>query len=94
MVFNSDKFECLRFWPGKTSKPDFSYKSPDGTLIEEKEDLRDLGVQKSSDLTFFHSYSEYCEQSQSVDRLGSQNLQKKVKIGDDDNMEILNSIQD
>ena len=52
MVFNSDKFECLRFWPGKTSKPDFAYKSPEGTLIEEKEDLRDLGVQISSDLTF------------------------------------------
>ena len=52
MVFNSDKFECLRFWPGKTSKPDFTYKFPDGTPIEEKEDLRDLGVQISSDLSF------------------------------------------
>jgi ribonuclease P/MRP protein subunit RPP40 len=30
MTFNSDKFECLRYWP-KNSKPDFSYKSPDGT---------------------------------------------------------------
>ena len=52
MVFNSDKFECLRFGPGKTSKPDFIYKSPDGSLIEEKDDLRDLRVQISSDLTF------------------------------------------
>ena len=25
MTFNSDKFECLRFWPGKTPKPDNSY---------------------------------------------------------------------
>ena len=31
MVFNSDKFECLRFWPGKTSKPDFAYKFPEAT---------------------------------------------------------------
>ena len=44
MVFNSDKFECLRFWPGKTLKPDFNYKSPEGSEIEEKQDLRDLGV--------------------------------------------------
>ena len=52
MVFNSDKFECLRFWPGKTSKPDHLYKSPSDTTIEEKPHLRDLGVEISSDLTF------------------------------------------
>ena len=52
MVFNSDKFECLRCWPGITNKPDFTYKSPDGSLIEEKENQRDLEVQISSDLTF------------------------------------------
>ena len=52
MVFNSDKFECLRFWPGKTSKSELKYKSPDGTIIEEKANLQDLGVQISSDLSF------------------------------------------
>jgi hypothetical protein len=52
MVFNSEKFECLRFWPGKTSVPEFVYKSPDGSIIEEKKNLRDLGVQVSSDLSF------------------------------------------
>ena len=52
MVFNSEKFECLRFWPGKVSKPDFLYKSPDGSDIEEKLHLRDLGVELSSDLSF------------------------------------------
>ena len=51
MTFNSDKFECLRFWPRK-SKPDFLYRSPDGTVIEEKQHLRDLGVEMASDLTF------------------------------------------
>ena len=35
MLFNSDKFECLRYWP-KGQQPDFSYKSPDGSVIEEK----------------------------------------------------------
>ena len=52
MVFNSDKFECLRFWPGKTKKPDNQYLSPDNSPIEEKQHLRDLGVEISSDLTF------------------------------------------
>lgn len=52
MVFNSDKFECLRFWPVKNSKPDFQYRSPDGSIIEEKAHLRDLGVELDSDLTF------------------------------------------
>ena len=49
MVFNSDKFECLRFWPGKPKTPVFIHKSPDGSIIEEKKDLRDLRVQISSD---------------------------------------------
>ena len=52
MVFNSDKFECLRFWPGKASTPEFQYSSPDNTPIEEKPHLRDLGVEISSDLSF------------------------------------------
>ena len=51
MTFNCDKFECLRYWP-RQSKPDFNYKSPDGTVIEEKKHLRDLGVEMASDLTF------------------------------------------
>ena len=51
MTFNSEKFECLRYWP-RTPKPDFSYMSPDGAVIEEKDHLRDLGVEMSSDLTF------------------------------------------
>ena len=51
MTFNSDKFECLRYWP-KQNKADFCYKSPDGTIIEEKQHLRDLGVEMDSDLTF------------------------------------------
>ena len=51
LTFNCDKFECLRYWP-RQSKPDFNYKSPDGTVIEEKKHLRDLGVEMASDLTF------------------------------------------
>ena len=52
MVFNGDKFELLRFWPGPTDKPPNHYTDPDGNPIEEKFHLRDLGVEVSSDLSF------------------------------------------
>ena len=52
MHFNSDKFECLRFWPGSGDPPEFQYKGPDDDIIEVKSNLRDLGVQISSDLSF------------------------------------------
>ena len=52
MVFNSDKFECLRFWPDKMSTSECQYLSPDNTPIEEKPHLRDLGVEISSDMSF------------------------------------------
>ena len=51
MIFNSEKFESLRFWP-RVSKPEFSYTSPNGSIIEEKTHLRDLGIEMSNDLTF------------------------------------------
>ena len=52
MVFNGDKFEMLRFWPGKSPRPEHLYCDQEGGHIEEKTHLRDLGVQVSSDLTF------------------------------------------
>ena len=52
MHFNGDKFECLRFWPGSGEPPEYQYQGPDGSEIEVKKDLRDLGVQISSDLSF------------------------------------------
>ena len=33
MMFNSVKFECIRFWPSKTTKPENKYLSPDQTPI-------------------------------------------------------------
>ena len=52
MIFNGDKFEALRFWPGSVPKPSNSYYDPDGKPIEEKKSLRDLGVKISTDLSF------------------------------------------
>ena len=52
MVFNGEKFEALRYWPGRLAKPSAPYLDPEGNAIEEKENLRDLGVQIASDCSF------------------------------------------
>ena len=52
MKFNSDKFECVRYWSDPTSAPVHSYLAPDKQQIKVKSDLRDLGVQLSSNLSF------------------------------------------
>ena len=52
MTFNSEKFECVRYWPGNVSVPDYQYMAPDMTPIEKKDHLRDLGVEMSSYLNF------------------------------------------
>ena len=52
MVFNNDKFEALRYWPGRTVQPSTPYLDPAGKPIEEKSHLRDLGVQVGNDCTF------------------------------------------
>ena len=52
MVFNSGKFEHVRYSVDPTSAPAFQYLSPDQSIIEQKDNLRDLGVRLSSDLSF------------------------------------------
>ena len=52
MIFNADKFEALRYWPGKSAKPSAPYKDPEGNPIEEKDHLRDLGVELGNDCSF------------------------------------------
>ena len=52
MKFNSDKFECVRYWPDPSSAPPHSYLAPDKQQIKVKSDLRDLGVQLSNNLNF------------------------------------------
>ena len=52
MVFNGDKFEALRYWPVKSSKPETPYLDPEGKVIEEKSSLRDLGVEMGNDCSF------------------------------------------
>ena len=52
MMFNAGKFELLRVCPTREDAPDILYMAPDGSPIEEKDSLRDLGVRVSTDLKF------------------------------------------
>ena len=52
MRFNSDKFECIKYCADQAKFPDFQYLGPDSSPIKEKYDLRDLGIQLSSNLSF------------------------------------------
>ena len=52
MVFNSKKFEWVRYTVNPDSAHSFQYLSPDQSSIEVKDNLRDLGVLISSDLSF------------------------------------------
>ena len=51
MMFNSDKFEWIRYSLDPDSAPVFQYLSPDLSNIEQSDNLRDLGVRLSSDLS-------------------------------------------
>ena len=56
MEFNGDKFECIRFRANQNlveeSEEAFKYVNEEGKDIEEKDHLKDLGIQLSNDLTF------------------------------------------
>jgi ribonuclease P/MRP protein subunit RPP40 len=52
MKFNSEKFECVRYWSKQADAPAFQYTAPDNKQIEVKSNLRDLGVQLCSSLNF------------------------------------------
>ena len=52
MEFNSEKFELLRYNLSNSSSIEASYTADNGSLIEEKKELWDLGVTISSDGSF------------------------------------------
>ena len=51
-LFNSDKFECLRYGSNSDIKESTHYLSNSGTEIESKETLKDLGVKMSANANF------------------------------------------
>ena len=63
MMFNSDKFELIRYTnnSSKVVQSESSYMSNDGSVIEEKQHVRDLGVTLSNDATFTQHIMERCE---------------------------------
>ena len=52
MKFNSLKFELIRYGKNKDLKEHTSYVAPDWNLIEEKLDVKDLGITMSNNLSF------------------------------------------
>ena len=43
MEFNSKKFQWVRY-SARSLEPEYQYLAPDGSSIEQKDSLRDLGV--------------------------------------------------
>ena len=52
MTFNDKKFELLRYGSNQTLKENTFYLSSDEEVIEEKDNLRDLGLQMNNSATF------------------------------------------
>ena len=94
MVFNAEKFECLRFWPGKSDQIEFDYLAPDGSKIEEKDSLRDLGVQISNDLKFneqiINTVSECRKQASRMDH---EDLSTALSVSHDDTLELTDPVK-
>ena len=67
MQFNCDKFELVRYRSNisKAVQAETSYTSYDGSPIEEKDHVRDLGVTLSNDATFKKHIQERCELAKS-----------------------------
>ena len=63
MAFNSSKFEVLRYGSNSALKESTNYLTPDcNAIIEEKDNLRDLGVIMSNDATFSSHVEHVCKQ--------------------------------
>ena len=52
MLFNGSKLEWIRYVANSSKAIDYQYTGPDQTNIKQKNNLKDLGVQLSSDLKF------------------------------------------
>ena len=61
MKFNSKKFEILRYGHNKTLKENSDYLTPDNQKIEQKTNLRDLGIKMSDDASFSEHIAKVCK---------------------------------
>lgn len=58
MLFNSTKFECMRYGANQNIKNTTNYISDTGKVIERKTSVRDLGVTMTDDATFNRHIAE------------------------------------
>ena len=56
MKFNTNKFELLRYGKEQEMKSATTYKSYDDSNIDDKEQVRDLGIIMSKHSHFYSSY--------------------------------------
>ena len=61
MKFSSEKFELLSYGKNEAIKENTVYFSGDENIIEEKEVLRDLGVQMNHQANFDDHISKVCQ---------------------------------
>jgi hypothetical protein len=66
MLYNNKKFEALRYGRDQVLKVVTNYTAPDGTIIPEKDHLRDLGVQMSADGSFRQHIKVMCQSARNM----------------------------
>jgi len=92
MKFNGDKFELIVFTTKRNEFNEKDYKSPDGKKIEEKSNLKDLGIQLSGNLKFTEHIDTVISKAQKMtgwilrtfntrDRLPMMTLYKQMVLG-------------
>ena len=60
MLYNSKKLEALRYGPDQVLKTTTNYTAPDGSIIPDKDSVRDLGVTMTADGSFRQHISAMC----------------------------------
>ena len=66
MLFNETKFERLRYGADEVLKLSTSYTAPDGSIIPEKDHVRDLGVTMSNDGSFKQHITNMCQSARNM----------------------------
>ena len=66
MLFNNKKFEVLRYGRDDTLKLTTSYTAPDGTIISDKDHIRDLGITMSANGSFKQHISLMCQSARNM----------------------------
>ena len=66
MLFNNTKLEVLRYGTNTDLKEETTYLCPDGSPIQEKQSLRDLGITMSNSATFAEHINNTCQKARDM----------------------------